>query len=155
MLNSREIKIYKNIDFIRRYEALSTNFQIDDELNYSKEEVVSIIKALGYDVKFMKKNNFFKIEQKIDGIKFYFHICLKYSLVELIVGALYNENNIFITGDVFGGLYKDMQPLQGVELGKGINKPSFSSYSELTEILKEAFSIYEDFKTEVIKEYGE
>lgn len=153
-LNSKEYQIYKNIDFTNRYEKLSNDFQSEKELDFKTEDVLKIIRELGYQAKFIKKYNFYKVEEKIDGIKFYLNISLKYSIAELIIGATKIKTDQFITGDVFGGLYRDVKYAEGVDLQSGINLPSFSTYNDLDAILKEAFSIYEDFKKEVIKEYG-
>ena len=150
-LDSKEYKIYKSIDFIKRYEALSKNFQFGDRLDYSNDKVLSLIAKLGYKVKYIKNNNFFKIEEKINGYKFYLNICLKYSNVELIVGATEIEKDQFITGSVFGGLYKDMKYAEGIDLEENIRDPKFRNYEDLEIILKEAFNIYEDFKNELLK----
>ena len=40
---------------------------------------------------------------------------------------------------------------KGISLDENIKKAKFRNYQELEEILTEAFAIYEDFKTEVLK----
>jgi hypothetical protein len=154
--NSKEYEVYKSIDFCNRYENISKNHsQFEDRLkNYSNDEVIKLISELGYKSKYIKSDNFFKIQDKILNFKFYFHICLKHGIVELIIGAVNAENDEFITGSVFGRLYRLIKYAEGVVLEENITCPVFRHYDDLREILKEAFTIYEDFKREVIKVYG-
>lgn len=58
-LNSKEYQVYKNIDFVNRYESLSKNFQYEDRLNYANDEVLNLISKLGYKAKYIKSDNFF------------------------------------------------------------------------------------------------
>lgn len=153
-LNSNEYQIYNKINFANRYEVLSNNFQFEDRLKYSNEEVLSLILRLNYKAKHVRKNNFFTVEEKIDGMKFYLNICLKYSNVELIIGATHIIYDQFITGSVFCGLYSDIKYAEGIELEKNIRDPKFRNYEDLEQILKVALSIYEDFKTELIAVKG-
>ena len=151
-INSKEYQVYKNIDFVNRYENLSNNFQFEDRLDYVNDEVLKLIAKIGNKAKYVKSDNFFKIEDKINGVKFYLHICLKYSNAELIIGAIDIAQDNFITGTVFGRLYKLIKYSEGVDLEANIRDPKFRNYEDLEQILKEAFSIYEDFKTELIKQ---
>lgn len=150
-MNNKEYEIYKKISFVERYEKLSANFQYEERLDYSNEEVLDLIQNIGYKVKYIKKNNFFQLIEKKNHIKFYLHICLKYSNVELIIGATNTITEQFITGSVFSGLHQDIKYFEGTNLDNLLKKPKFRNYQDLEEILKEAFSIYEDFKNEVLK----
>ena len=69
-MNYKEYEIYKKISFVERYEKLSVKFQFEERLDYSKESVLDLIKKIGYTAKYVKKNNFFKIEEKKGIIKF-------------------------------------------------------------------------------------
>ncbi|NTE04381.1 hypothetical protein G6M26_06110 [Agrobacterium tumefaciens] len=151
-MNSKEYQLYKNIDFANRYAVLSNSFQFEDRLDYSNDKVLSLIAKLGYKAKYIKNNNFFKIEEKINGYKFYLNICLKYSNTELIIGATEIEKDQFITGSVFGGLYNDIKYAEGIDLEENIRDPKFRNYEDLQIILENAFGIYEDFKRELIKQ---
>lgn len=151
-INSKEYQLYKNIDFANRYAVLSNSFQFEDRLDYSNDKVLSLIAKLGYKAKYIKNNNFFKIEEKINGYKFYLNICLKYSNTELIIGATEIEKDQFITGSVFGGLYNDIKYAEGIDLEENIRDPKFRNYEDLQIILENAFGIYEDFKRELIKQ---
>lgn len=151
-LNSKEYGIYKNINFIVRYETLSNSFQFEDRLDYTNDNVLNLLNVLGYKAKYVKSNNFFKIEERINGLKFYLNICLKYSNAELIIGAVDIVSDHFITGSVFGRLYKLIKYAEGIDLQENIRDPKFRTYEDLEAILKETFSIYEDFKKELLKQ---
>ena len=150
-LNKKEYEIYKKISFAERYEKLSVKFQFEERLDYSKESVLDLIKKLGYTAKYVKKDNFFNIEEKKEIIKFYLNICLKYSNVELVIGATNIIEDKFLIGSVFGRICKEVNYYKGINLDENIKKPKFRNYEDLEEILTEAFAIYEDFKTEVLK----
>lgn len=152
MIFEKQLRIYENINFCSRYENLSKKNQFENTFeNYSNDEVVRIIEKIGHRAKFIKNGNFFKIEEKAFGIKFYFHINLKYGFTELIIGATNIELDEFILGGPFGGIFKDIAYVKDGE-EKSVRKPKFSTYEELQEILKEALSIYEDFKVEFLKQ---
>lgn len=74
--------------------------------------------------------------------KFYFHISLKYGMVELIWYV--DKGEEFYGGSVWSVMKKI---LEGND--EQLMKPEFHTYEELKEILKEAFSMYEDFKREL------
>ena len=150
-LSKKEYEIYKKISFVERYEKLSVKFQFEERLDYSKESVLDLIKKIGYTAKYVKKDNFFKIEEKKEIIKFYLNICLKYSNVELVIGATNIIEDKFLIGGVFGRICKKVNYYKGISLDENIKKPKFRNYEDLEEILTEAFAIYEDFKTEVLK----
>ena len=146
----KEYEIYKKISFVERYEKLSKNFHSKSEFNYLNEDVLEIAKKIGYKISFVKKNSFFKFQVKIGIYKIYFNFSLKYSIIELIIGVTDLKKDVFITGGTFGNLSEDIKYFETKKESK-IFMPSFENYQELEEILTEAFAIYEDFKTEVLK----
>ncbi len=152
-LDSFEYSIYENIEIIEKYKLLSKKYQSDEEFNYSNKDVLNLIAKLNQKAKFVRKNNFFKVENKVKGIKFYINISLKYNLVELIIGATDILKDTFITGGSFGWICKDFEIAQGINVNENIKKPSFGNYEELENILGVAFEIYEDFKVEFLKKY--
>lgn len=147
---SKEYDLYKKINFCDRYESLSNSYQFEERLEYTNNEVIQMISELGFKSKYVKIDNFFKIEEKGERVKFYLNICLKYSNVELIIGATDSKSNKFITGSVFGRLFRNIKYAEGIDILENIKKPKFRNYKDLREILQEAFSIYEDFKKELL-----
>ncbi len=150
-LSKKEYEIYKKISFVERYEKLSVKFQFEERLDYSKENVLDLIKKIGYTAKYVKKDNFFKIEEKKGIIKFYLNICLKYSNVELVIGATNIIEDKFLIGGVFVRICTEVNYYKGISLDENIKKPKFRNYEDLKNILREYFLIYEDLKTEVLK----
>lgn len=153
-LSEQAKKLYEKICLYNRFESLSKKFPVDlDTLEkYSIEEAKSIIENLGYTVRFIKKETFFKVEQVLGDYEFHYHISLKWGHVELIIGGKNTKSGIS-EGSVFGDICQRIDLEMGVSNPPLIKKPGFRNYDELTEILKEAFDIYEDFKTEFMKIY--
>ena len=56
----KEYEIYKKISFAERYEKLSVKFQFEERLDYSKENVLDLIKKIGYTAKYVKKITFLR-----------------------------------------------------------------------------------------------
>lgn len=150
-LDIKELELYRKINFCNRFEKLSNCYQFDNTFErYSNDEVIKIISANTYKVKYVKSGNFFKIEEKLFDIKFYLHISLKYGNIELIFGSVDIKTNKYITGGPFSRLYGLIKFKEGINLENNIRYPKFRNYDDLRAILKEAFSIYEDFKKELI-----
>lgn len=149
-----QIKIYESMNFYNRYERLSKRYQLENCFeNYANDKVIALYEELGYKAKHIKNNNFFKIEEKIDNIKFYFHTCLKYGNAELIMGASDIKNDVFLIGGTFAGIMKEIEISKNAYKDGYIRYPKFSNYEDLYEILKTSLSIYEDFKAEVLKTF--
>jgi len=152
-LTSKDYILLNKINFDTRYKELSKKNQYDITFeNYSNEEVIKMMNMLGYTAKYFKNGNFFKIEEKLNDIIFYLNISLKYGLAEFIIGGTKAITKEFIYGGTFGNIFKDIKYFTNEETDQGVNKPSFRNYDDLKVILKEAFSIYEDFKSEIIKQ---
>lgn len=147
-LNSKIIPLLTDINFCERYKLLSNKNQYADNNNTIEQEtVLNLIKSFGYEAKFNKSESFYKIVQKQNEFKFQFNISLKYGNIELIWGVWHKENILEDACGPWGVIYKlvlnsDERPLM----------PKFRNYEDLAEILKEAFSIYEDFKIELLKQ---
>lgn len=133
------------IEFGKRAKRLTEN-HFENSYNtfgdYDNEEVIKIFRELGYDVKYDKRENFFKVTEKLIQYKLQCHICLKYGHVEL--GWYLLKDNKYYDGYVWG-VMKNI--LEGND--EHLMRPEFHSYEELKEILKEAFLMYEDFKKEL------
>ncbi|MDT3427710.1 hypothetical protein J2Z22_003286 [Paenibacillus forsythiae] len=140
----------ENINFIDNYRELSEkySFNPDDSFeSYEISEVLNLFTELGYKASFDKKEKFFKIVDEIDSYKFQFNTSLRYGLVEFIWAVW--KNNELQTGLPWGML---KQLLDGNDDDK-IKKPVFRNYTDLKEILKDAFSMYDDFKRELVLVY--
>ena len=134
-----------DIDFIKRYEALSKEFS-PEKLRYETplkyldgELVMDMISEAGYTPGFDPKEKFFKFYEKIEDYRFGLHIVLYNGTVELIWAVKDKEKSI---AGMPWGIYSRLM----IDPDYRIKKPIFSDYDELEDILKTAFKIYEDFK---------
>ena len=136
--------VLEKINFLSRYRELRDKFPYTDESfeDYSNDEVLKMIESFGYPVKFDRKENFFGIKETVDEFVFQFNICMKYGITELIWGLTKDGERLTLGGP--WGLIGDL--LIGDDCN--IQDPAFRNYDDLTEILEEAFSLYEDFKRE-------
>lgn len=134
------------IDFIERYKRLSQKYAFDSKekfTDYDNDEIIKVFSELGYKATYNKSENFFKIIEKTPIFKFQFNISLKYGLVELIWAvwkdkAYYGGNSWVLMKRLLEGSDENMRD------------PRFRNYTDLKEILSEAFSIYKDFKREFL-----
>ena len=113
-LSKKEFEIFEKINLYERYSNISNQYRFEETFeNYSNDEVIKIVKELGYSVKYRKKENFFQMIETINGMKFYFHFSLKYGMVESIMGMMdKNKKNII------GGLVSNVCTL--IEMRKNI-----------------------------------
>ena len=146
LLNSKVKNSLIKISFIERYEEISNKFNADrtppnKRLIYvDGEEIMDIVRDLGYYPLFDDKEKFFKIkEEKIGEITFGVHIILQYGMVDLV--WVVKENDELILGAPWGTYSRRL-----IDANYRIKKPVFGTYEDLEEILKITFKMYEDFK---------
>ena len=152
-LSKKELEIFEKINLYERHSNISNQYRFEETFeNYSNDEVIKIVKELGYSAKYKKKENFFQIIETINEMRFYFHFSLEYGMVEVII-FWENENNKDLSG---GGLLSVVCKL--IEIAKNEEKEGyikdarFRNYEDLKNILREYFLIYEDLKISLIYE---
>ena len=151
-LSKKELEIFEKINLYERHSNISNQYRFEETFeNYSNDEVIKIVKELGYSAKYRKKEKFFQIIETIDGIKFYFHFSLKYGLVEVIMYWECINNKDIWGGGTFAGICKKIEIAKNEEKEGYIKDACFRNYEDLKNILREYFLIYEDLKTEVLK----
>ncbi len=151
-LSKKELEILEKINLYERHSNISNQYRFEETFeNYSNDEVIKIVKELGYSAKYKKKENFFQIIETINEMKFYFHFSLKYGLVEVIMYWECINNKDIWGGGTFAGICKKIEIAKKEEKEGYIKKARFRNYEDLKNILREYFLIYEDFKTEVLK----
>ena len=145
-LNSKVKDALVKIDFITRYENLSNHFSADRTpeenclIYIDGEEVMDIIRDLGYSPRFNTKEKFFKIEEEhIGEFVFGVHIILREGIVELV--WVVKENGVLLLGAPWGTYAKRL-----VNANYRIKPPVFGTYEDLEDILKITFRMYEEFK---------
>ena len=152
MISKKELEIFEKIDLYERHSNISNQYRFEETFeNYSNDEVIKIVKELGYSAKYRKKENFFQIIETTNKLKFYFHFSLKYGLVEIIMYWECINNKDKWGGGTFAGICKKIEIAKNEEKEGYIKKARFRNYEDLKNILREYFLIYEDLKTEVLK----
>ena len=151
-LSKKELEIFEKINLYERHSNISNQYRFEETFeNYSNDEVIKIVKELGYTAKYRKKENFFQIIETTNKLKFYFHFSLKYGLVEIIMYWECINNKDKWGGGTFAGICKKIEIAKNKEKEGYIKKARFRNYEDLKNILREYFLIYEDLKTEVLK----
>ena len=151
-LSKKELEIFEKINLYDRYRDINNLYRFEETFeNYSNDEVIKIVKELGYTAKYRKKENFFQIIETINKLKFYFHFSLKYGLVEVIMYWECINNKDIWGGGTFAGICKKIEIAKNEEKEGYIKDARFRNYEDLKNILREYFLIYEDLKTEVLK----
>ena len=151
-LSKKELEIFEKINLYERHSNISNQYRFEETFeNYSNDEVIKIVKELGYSAKYRKKENFFQIIETTNKLKFYFHFSLKYGLVEIIIYWECINNKDKWGGGTFAGICKKIEIAKNEEKEGYIKDARFRNYEDLKNILREYFLIYEDLKTEVLK----
>ena len=153
MISKKELEIFEKINLYERHSNISNQYRFEDKLkDYSNDKTIEIVKELGYSAKYRKKEKFFQIIETINEMKFYFHFSLKYGLVEVIMYWECINNKDKWGGGTFAGICKKIEIAKNEEKEGYIKDARFRNYEDLKNILREYFLIYEDLKTEVLKE---
>jgi len=142
--------IYKKIDFINRFKKISVNHNdFKNSLTGNDKEMYDrILSKFIYSVKYLKKETFYKIEEKWDNITFIFQLGLKNGIVEPIL-YIKLEDKYIGPDHRFDSI---CEKLDDSFSRREFPIPVYSSEEELEEILTVIFEMYEDFKTEFIKQ---
>ena len=152
-LSKKELEIYEKINLYERHSNISNQYRFEETFeNYSNDEVIKIVKELGYSAKYRKKENFFQIIETTNKLKFYFHFSLKYGLVEVIIYWECINNKDIWGGGTFAGICKKIEIAKNEEKEGYIKDACFRNYEDLKNILREYFLIYEDLKISLIYE---
>ena len=152
-LSKKELEIFEKINLYERHSNISNQYRFEETFeNYSNDEVIKIVKELGYSAKYRKKENFFQIIETINEMKFYFHFSLEYGLVEIIIYWECINNKDKWGGGTFAGICKKIEIAKNEEKEGYIKDARFRNYEDLKNILREYFLIYEDLKISLIYE---
>lgn len=149
MNNLDVVQIYNKINFIDRFKNLSlshNNFK--ERLEGNKKEVYDeILTKYHYNIKYSKKENFYKIEENFGYIIFTIQLVLKGGVIEPMLYVKIGDK--YIEPDHrFDSI---CEKLDSTFSRRDFPIPTYKDEKELEEILEEIFSIYEDLKREVLK----
>ena len=134
MIDGHLKKVLEKIDFVERYLSLCTKHS-DRENN------------INVSFNFSKKECFFKIKEKIVAYNFQFNIIPYTGALQFVWDVKVNKIRLKLGWGMWENIVEE---IEGIDF-EIKPRPYYSNYQELQEILTEAFAIYEDFKTEVLK----
>ena len=147
-------ELFERINFAGRFEALSRQHPIRPDLDLLMildfDLTKEILESFGYKIRYFRGERFFRAEEKRDGYTFGFNIALDYVSAELIWDTECNKKLVREVSDVWMGLY---ELLMNVPWEQVPRYPFFGDYDELEAVLRESFSLWEDFKREFLAEY--
>ena len=147
-------ELFERINFAGRFEALSRQHPIRPDLDLLMildfDLTKEILESFGYKIRYFRGERFFRAEEKQDGYTFGFNIALDYGSAELIWDTECNKKLVREVSDVWKGLY---ELLMNVPWEQVPRYPFFGDYDELEAVLRESFSLWEDFKREFLAEY--
>ena len=148
-LSKKELEIYEKINFEKRYLEICNKYSdFQNSINSkSISDIDLLLNQMEIKFKYSKKECFFKIEDKSNLITIGFNIIPYTGALQFVWSVKQNEQMLELSWGVWESILEEM-------LNKSFEirpRPYYSNYQELKEILTEAFAIYEDFKTEVLK----
>jgi len=146
--------ILNKINFAGRFEALSRQHPIRPDLDLLMildfDLTKEILESFGYKIRYFRGERFFQATEKRDGYEFKFNIALEYGQVELIWAVFRDKKLVRPLSRIWMGLY---ELLMNVPWEQVPRYPFFGDYDELEAVLRESFSLWEDFKREFLAEY--
>ena len=147
-------ELFERINFAGRFEALSRQHPIRPDLDLLMildfDLTKEILESFGYKIRYFRGERFFRAEEKRDGYTFGFNIALDYGRAELITSVYCGKKLVREVSDVWMGLY---ELLMNVPWEQVPRYPFFGDYDELEAVLRESFSLWEDFTREFLAEY--
>ena len=149
MIDCHLKKVLEKIDFVERYLSLCTKHS-DRENNIkdkSLREIDELLNNINVSFSFDKKECFFKIKEKIVAYDFQFNIIPYTGALQFVWDIKVNKIRLKLGWGMWENIVEEIESID-FEIKP---RPYYSNYEELEEILREAFAIYEDFKTEVLK----
>ena len=149
-MDRQMIEVLNTIDFAQRYKTLCNQYPFDYYkerfINYNNSCVLDILLNIGYQVKYLKKENF-QSRKTLSIYQFKYNISIRSGGVELIWYV--RKNNKYYAGDSFSNLEYD---LLGLENRRPL--PIFRNYEDLKEILIISYQLYEDMTAAFLKAQG-
>lgn len=140
--------ILNKTDFIKRYEIISNNYSSKNEdFLYSNDEILRIAQNIEWKLKYSKVKEFYSNE-KMGNFSLKLGFTIRYHSLQ--IGFSISNESLQINSSAPWNFLVDLM----TNGEKKIKKPMFSCYEDIQGILVEVFSIYEDFKKEIIKEFG-
>ena len=143
--------VLSSINFVERYQSLCAPYAIGAKNsfeNYDNQRVLEILLEVGYqNVKFWKRENFFRSTNKRGIYEFWYHIDTKYGMIDLMWYA--RRDKKYYAGDRLTNLENFLFNPE-----KKHTRPVFRNYEELKDFLTVGYQLQEDITAAFLKAQG-
>ena len=143
--------VLSSINFVERYQALCIPYAIGAKngfKNYDIQRVLEILLEVGYqNVKFWKRENFFRSTNKRGIYEFWYHIETKSGMIDLMWYA--RRDKKYYAGDRLTNLENFLFNPE-----KTYSMPVFRNYEELKDFLTVGYQLQEDITAAFLKAQG-
>ena len=88
MLSKKGYNIYKEVNFLERFEELGKkyDYSVDDSMYKPDVRLVQeMLETLGYKVRYFKSEHFYRITQKVGGLFFMAHIDVRSGFLDMMI----------------------------------------------------------------------
>ena len=143
--------VLSSINFVERYQSLCAPYAIGAKNsfeNYDNQRVLEILLEVGYqNVKFWKRENFFRSTNKRGIYEFWYHIETKSGMIDLMWYA--RRDKKYYAGDRLTNLENFLFNPE-----KKHTRPVFRNYEELKDFLTVGYQLQEDITEAFLKAQG-
>ena len=143
--------VLSSINFVERYQSLCAPYAIGAKNsfeNYDNQRVLEILLEVGYqNVKFWKRENFFRSTNKRGIYEFWYHIETKSGMIDLMWYA--RRDKKYYAGDRLTNLENFLFNPE-----KRHTRPVFRNYEELKDFLTVGYQLQEDITAAFLKAQG-
>ena len=143
--------VLSSINFVERYQSLCAPYAIGAKNsfeNYDNQRVLEILLEVGYqNVKFWKRENFFRSTNKRGIYEFWYHIETKSGMIDLMWYAMRDKK--YYAGDRLTNLENFLFNPE-----KTYSMPVFRNYEELKDFLTVGYQLQEDITAAFLKAQG-
>lgn len=142
--------VLEKIDFVSRYQSIcEKHYDFDNRMRDSTKQIQKeVLDKFGYKYKYISNGSFYQIKEQENNITFQLHLVLKRGIVETLLFIIEEGKTVEPQGRI--DFFPEDLGITYDRMKYGL--PKYCSEEELREILADLFSIYEDLKTEVIKQ---
>lgn len=136
------VPVLKDIRFASRYTSLCEKYcDFKERLkDYDRDQIRVFYEQKGLKVSFVKRERFFKVVEIVGDYKVQFNTIPENGFLQFVLDVLKDKERYNLGWGMWESITKE---LTGSDAAK---KPIFRDEKELTKILEEAISIYDDFK---------
>lgn len=153
-IDEKILPILNKIGFANRYLSVCESYPYFENgvvQSYNHNNILETIKSYNDKFRYIKKEKFFKLTEKVSGFSIQFNIIIKDEVIQLVCDLKQDDIRL----NMAWGTWESIVSVLMKKDFKIKPRPCFHNHDELKEILKVIFEIYADLKKEVINMLGE